>query len=73
MVNPPHAVPRLSGRVYWTVREEALERRLSEGLDIVEAVAKEAGIPQDPCFALALLNEDEQRRLYALLKGGAER
>lgn len=45
------------------------ERRLADALAIVDAVAAEAGLPQDPCFALALLNEDEQVRLYALLKG----
>lgn len=55
--------------IYLTVQEAELERRLSEALAIVDAVASEAGLPQDPCFALALLNEDEQRRLYALLKG----
>lgn len=50
-------------------RAEAAEDRLATALAIVDAAAVECGLPQDPCFALALLNEDEQRRLYALLKG----
>jgi hypothetical protein len=49
-----------------------LRGALSEALSIVDNAARETMLDQDPCFAIALLSEDEQRRLYALLKGGEE-
>lgn len=47
-------------------------RRLSEALAIVDGAAQETMLEQHPSHAIALLNEGEQKRLYALLKGDAE-
>jgi hypothetical protein len=43
--------------------------RLSEALQIIDQVASECCLYPEPHCAIALLNEDEQQRLYALLKG----
>jgi hypothetical protein len=47
------------------------KRRLAEALAIVDNAARERMLEQHPYHAIALLNEDEQRRLYNLLKGDA--
>lgn len=44
-------------------------RRLSEALAIIDNAARESLLDQAPHHAIALLTEDEQRRLYVLLKG----
>jgi hypothetical protein len=41
-------------------------------LAIVNGAARESMLDQAPHFAFVLLTEDEQARLYALLKGGEE-
>ena len=51
---------------------EALEARLAVALDIVDGAARESLLDQSPCYAFPMLTEDEQVRLYALLKGGDE-
>lgn len=50
-------------------RVEHAERRLSEALAIVDNAARETMLDQHPSHAFAVLTEDEQNRLYALLKG----
>jgi hypothetical protein len=47
----------------------ALTDRLLQALAIINNTARETMLEQAPFHAIALLNEDEQRRLYALLKG----
>jgi hypothetical protein len=62
----PHEVDALE------VERDRLRGVLAEALAIVDKAARETMLDQDPCFALALLSEDEQRRLYALLKGDTQ-
>jgi primosomal protein N'' len=45
---------------------------LAEALAIIESAARETMLDQAPYHAIHLLNEDEQRRLYNLLKGDGE-
>lgn len=45
------------------------ERRLAEALAIIDNTARETMLDQAPCYAIALLTEDEQKRVYALLLG----
>ena len=53
----------------WGERIDALSARLSEARAIIDRAAAETMLDQHPYHAIALLNEDEQKRLYALLKG----
>jgi hypothetical protein len=43
--------------------------RLADALAIIDNAARETMLDQHPYHAIALLNEDEQKRLYALLNG----
>ena len=54
------------------MRSRTCEERLAEALAIIDGAARETMLDQHPYHAVALLNEDEQRRLYNLLKGGNE-
>lgn len=56
----------------WKGRALSAERRLAEALAIIDGAARETMLDQAPYHAVALLNEDEQRRLYNLLKGGEQ-
>jgi len=56
----------------WKGRALSAERRLAEALSIIDNAARETMLDQHPAHAIGLLREDEQRRLYNLLKGDAE-
>jgi hypothetical protein len=53
----------------WQERALSVERRLADALAIVDNAARETMLDQHPYHAIALLNEDGQRRLHNLLKG----
>lgn len=55
--------------IYASGRADEAEARLRDALAIIDNAARETMLDQEPHHAVALLTEEEQRRLYALLKG----
>jgi hypothetical protein len=53
----------------YDVECDRLKGILSQALAIVDTAARACGLSEDPASAIGLLREDEQRWLYALLKG----